>query len=768
MATAFTHWGTFELEVADGRITGVRGVAADPDPSPIGQSLLDVHDHPLRIRRPAARRGYLDEVESGRRRPEDAPARRRGGEPFVELSWEDATALAAAELDRVRRDHGNRSIFAGSYGWASAGRFHYAQGQLYRFLNLLGGFTISRDSYSYAAAQVIVPHIVAPWFEVLGNHTSFEVLARHGRLLVALGGLPSKNQQVENGGTYRHQAPGGLRALRDAGIRILNVSPLRGDVDAELGADWLPILPGTDTALLLGVAHTLVEEGLHDEAFLQRCCSGVDRFVEGLRGRDAGWAATVCGVDAERIRALARDLAAGPSMLSASWSLQRSEHGEQAYWATVAVAALLGQVGTPGGGFGLGYGSVNRVGSAEHSFSLPRLPTGPNPVDAFIPVARITELLERPGEPFTYDGCTYHYPDIRLVYWCGGNPFHHHQDLGALVRAWQRPETVIVHEQVWNPLARHADLVLPISHTLERDDFGSSPLTGAIVAMPKVLDPPGEARSDHEAFAAIAAHLGLRDAFTDGLDIDGWLRRLWDTTRERAAAQGAPLPDFEEFRAKGVVRLPRPERPRVLLEEFRADPDAHPLRTPSGRIELHSPVIEAFGLDDCPPTPTWIQPVEGAGSPLAERFPLQLLTNQPAGKLHSQLDFGRVSLGTKRSGREVLRLHPDDAAARGLSDGDVVRVFNDRGACLAAVAITDGVRAGVAVLPVGSWYDPLEPGDPDSLCVHGNANVLTSNRPASSLSQAPAAQSCLVEVQRWTGELPPVRAHTPPELVDRP
>ncbi|MEZ5235249.1 MAG: molybdopterin-dependent oxidoreductase [Acidimicrobiales bacterium] len=616
--------------------TGASPEAAAADPTRRrSDRACSTHDHPLRIRRPAARRGYLDEVESGRRRPEDAPDRRRGGEPFVELSWDDATALAAAELDRVRRDHGNQSIFAGSYGWASAGRFHYAQGQLYRFLNLLGGFTISRDSYSYAAAQVIVPHIVAPWFEVLGNHTSFEVLARHGRLLVALGGLPSKNQQVENGGTYRHQAPGGLRALRDAGVRILNVSPLRGDVDAELGADWLPILPGMDTALLLGIAHTLVDEGLHDEAFLQRCCSGVDRFLESLRGRDAGWAATVCGIDAERIRQLARDLAAGPSMLSASWSLQRSEHGEQAYWATVAVAALLGQIGTPGGGFGLGYGSVNRVGSAEHSFSLPRLPTGPNAVDAFIPVARITELLERPGEPFTYDGCTYHYPDIRLVYWCGGNPFHHHQDLGALVRAWQRPETVIVHEQVWNPLARHADLVLPISHTLERDDFGSSPLTGAIVAMPKVLDPPGEARSDHEAFAAIAAHLGLRDAFTDGLDIDGWLRRLWDTTRERAAAQGARRcpTSTSSGRAQWLPRPERPRAPRGVPGRSRRPPAADavgPHRACTSLRPRRS--VRTTARPPLPGSSRWRAPVRHWPSGVS----LQLPTNQPAGKLHSR------------------------------------------------------------------------------------------------------------------------------------
>jgi biotin/methionine sulfoxide reductase len=769
MATTLTHWGTYDVTVTDGRLTAVRPVDTDPDPSPIGANLHELADHPLRIRRPAARRGFLEEVASGRRRRLDAPDRRRGGEPFVELSWDEAAELAAAELERVRRDHGNEAIFAGSYGWASAGRFHNAQTQLYRFLNLLGGFVWSRDSYSYAAAQVLLPHVVGPFFDVLAEHTSYEQLARHGRLLVALGGLPAKNLQVENGGTLRHQAPGGLRALHEAGVRLVNVSPLRSDVDAELGAEWVPIRPTTDTALLLGIAHTLVAEGRHDEAFLERCCDGVDRFLDGLHGRDAGWAAEVCGVPADRIRELARDLAAGPSMLTASWSLQRAQHGEQAYWAAIAVAALLGQIGTPGGGVGLGYGSVNRIGSAESSFSLARMPTGPNPVHHFIPVARITDLLRSPGEPFSYDGGRYTYPDIRLVYWCGGNPFHHHQHLGALVDAWQRPEVVIVHEQVWNALARHADLVLPASSTLERNDFGSSPLTGAVVAMPKVLEPPGEARSDHDIFAAIAARFGpeLQATFTGGLDEAGWLRRLWSDTRARAAARDIDLPGFEELWDKGVVQLPRPARPRVLLEQFRADPQGHPLPTPSGRIQLHSPVIEAFAVADCPPSPSWLPPREWLGADRTERYPLHLLSNQPSGKLHSQLDFGRTSLGTKRAGREVLRMHPADADARSLADGDVVRVHNDRGACLAVVTVTDDVLAGVVVLPTGSWYDPLVGGDPAALCVHGNPNVLTSERPTSQLSQAPAAQSCLVEVEAWRAPLPPVRAHTPPTFVPR-
>lgn len=764
MPHAFTHWGTYDVDVdpTGRRLTSVRPIREDPDPSPIGQSLHELVDHPVRLRRPAARRGFLDEVESGRRGRDRG--RRRGAEPFVELEWDEALDLAAAEVDRVRTTFGNEAIFAGSYGWASAGRFHNPQTQLFRFLDLLGGFTRSLHSYSYAAAEVILPHVVDNFFAVLGNQTSFEQLAGHGRLVVAFGGLPSKNQQVENGGTFRHQAPGGVRLLREAGVRIVNVSPLEGDMDEELDAEWLPIRPTTDTALLLAIANTLVTEGLHDREFLDRYCSGVDRFLDHVVTTTPEWAEPITGIPAERIRELALDLAEGPTLLTAAWSLQRAEHGEMAYWALIAVAALLGQIGTPGGGFGLGYGSVNRIGSSESAFSLARMPVGRNAVKTFIPVARITELLSDPGGTVTYDGGLLTLPDTRLVYWCGGNPFHHHQDLNRLVQAWQQPECVIVHEQAWTPLARHADLVFPVATTLERRDIGSSPLTGAVVAMPKLFDPPGEARTDHEVFAALAERFSLRDAFTEGLDTDGWLARIWTETAERARQWGFELPSLDDLFTAGVATFPRPPQRRVLLESFRADPDAKPLPTPSGRIELHSVVLEAFELADCPPLPSWVEPVEWLGSPLAARFPLHLLSNQPSTRLHSQLDYGRTSLAGKVHGREALRMHPSDAERRGLGDGDIVRVFNDRGACLAGVVLTEGLLPGVVVLPTGAWFDPVEPG---GMCAHGNPNVLTSDRPTSSLTGAPSAQSCLVEVEHYDGELPPIRVHEPPSFVHR-
>jgi biotin/methionine sulfoxide reductase len=217
-----------------------------------------------------------------------------------------------------------------------------------------------------------------------------------------------------------------------------------------------------------------------------------------------------------------------------------------------------------------------------------------------------------------------------------------------------------------------------------------------------------------------------------------------------------------------VVELPRPPRARVLLGDFRSDPEAHPLATPSGRIELCSDTLAGYDLPDCPPHATWFEPQEWLGSARTARFPLHLLSNQPKDRLHSQLDYGATSRAGKVAGRAPVQLHPADAAARGIADGDVVRLYNDRGACLAGAVLEEGLRPGVAVLATGAWYDPLDPAVPGSLDVHGNPNVLTSARPASSLSGGPAPGSCLVEVERWDGPVPPVRAFDPPPFVEDP
>jgi biotin/methionine sulfoxide reductase len=455
-------------------------------------------------------------------------------------------------------------------------------------------------------------------------------------------------------------------------------------------------------------------------------------------------------------------MAAERTLITLAWSLQRGDHGEQPYWMAAVLAAMLGQIGLPGGGVGYGYAAESGVGNPVRRMSGLSLPQGSNAVESFIPVARIADMLLSPGASFDYNGRRLRYPDIKLVYWCGGNPFHHHQDLNRLVQAWQRPDTVIVHEPWWNPLARHADIVLPATTTLERNDIGRASNDAHIYAMKQALDPVGGARNDHDIFAGLAARLGFEDRFTEGRTEIEWLRHLYDVFRQQAARERIELPDFETFWEEGEIELPVPDHERVLFSEFRNAPDAHPLPTPSGRIEIFSQAIDGFGYDDCAGHPRWYEPAEWLGGEQATRYPLHLVSHQPATRLHSQLDHGKTSVASKIQGREPVSIHPDDAAARGIRDGDVVRLYNDRGACLAGARVTEGVRPGVVVLATGAWYDPHTP---TGLERHGNPNVLTLDKGTSRLAQGSSAHTTLVEVEH-AGENPPaVEAFEAPTIL---
>ena len=371
-----SHWGFYSHDDAQG---AVRPLGGDPDPVDFGTQLPADRLAPCRILRPAVRKSYL---EHG---PGYAGAR-RGSEAFVEVSWDEALDLVAGEIRRVRNVHGSGAIFSGSYGWSSAGRFHHAQSQLKRFFNMNGGSVRSVQTYSYAAGEVILPHVIGSTNGLVSGHSPWSQIVGHAELIVMFGGTPLRNAQVNAGGVIRHETRQGLAACRDAGAKFFNISPVRDDAAEELGADWMALRPGTDTALLLALAHTLIAEKRHDETFLERYTVGFETLRDYLFGKtdgvskDASWAASITGIEAERIRELAHSMASRKTLLMMAWALQRADHGEQSYWAAIAVASLLGGIGLPGQGFGFGYASVAGIGQPPSAVRWPSLPQGHNPV----------------------------------------------------------------------------------------------------------------------------------------------------------------------------------------------------------------------------------------------------------------------------------------------------------------------------------------------------------------------------------------------------
>ena len=757
------HWGAYTALVEDGRLVRCEPFARDPAPSPMLGAIPAMTYSPLRIQKPAVRRAWLTQRDRTQ----------RGRDDYVEVSWDEALTLVADELARVRAERGAPGIFGGSYGWSSAGRFHHARTQARRFLFSGGGCVDQTGNYSWGAAQFLLPHVIGTHAPVSGRVTDWASVVAHTKLMICFGGLALKNGQVTSGGAGAHTMQQWLTRARAAGVEFVVISPNRNDAPALLDAQWIGVRPNTDTALMLGMAHTLLSEARHDRAFLQSHCAGFDaleRYITGAADgvpKTAVWAAQICGVDADVIRTLARRAASMRTMMTLTWSLQRAHRGEQPYWMAIALAAMLGQIGLPGGGFAFGHGSMNAVGEPRGDWPSPEFDAGPNPAKLAIPVARLTDMLEKPGAAYAFNGAQHVYPDIDLVYWAGGNPFHHHQDLNRLARAWAKPSTVIVHDSWWTATAKHADIVLPATTPVERNDIGGSSRDNFIFAMQRAIAPLHQSRDDFDIFRELAARAGHEDAYTEGRDTQGWLHAMWTRVRDGAAAGGMRLPEFDAFFAQGWVELPAPAQGSggyVLFEAFRTDPERHPLHTPSGKIELFSNTISAFGYADCPPHPAWLPPAEWLGAPAAQHHPLHLITIQPPDRLHSQMDPAPLAQSNKVSGREALHMHPHDAANRGLANGDAARLYNERGACLAGVVLDAGLVEGVVVMATGAWLD-VAPDGPER---NGNPNVLSLDTGTSSLTQGPSALSVLVEVEKWKGAIAPGAAYAPPALQHLP
>ena len=730
-----SHWGAFNVFVENDRIVKTEPFHADPAPPNISELVPNAVYHSTRIDQPYVRKGWIE------KKPDTA----RGSDEFIPIGWEDAINLAAKELKRIKNDYGNKAIYGGSYGWASAGRFHHSQSQLHRFLNSFGGYVSSFASYSTGAAQAIIPHVLGLNFHKItwGEINSWSLIGKHTDNLIIFGGINPKNSQVSMGGSTEHDVSAHFKKFGKMGKNMVSISPQKDDSPKE--TRWLPIMPGTDVALMLAIAYVLETEKLTDQNFLNKYCSGYELFKPYFLGNNGHvaktpeWASEITGINASDIKKLARKMAFGRTIISVSWSLQRARYGEHPYWMACVLAAMLGQIGLPGGGIGFGYGAIGNIGKTAKRMQGPLFEQGTNPIADFIPVSRITDMLLNPNGHYNFNGEKRIYPDIKLVYWCGGNPFHHHQDLNRLAKGWQYPETVIVHEPWWTATAQRADIVFPATTQFERSDIGWAKGDPYLFYMPQMISPVGKAKDDYDIFADLSKKLYCEEKFTENQSSEEWIQNIYDKFYKQSKSLGINVANLETLKEKNFERMSidLDEEDYVPFKAFRDDPIKNPLGTPSGKIEIYSERIAKFNYPEIPGYPIFNKPH------LDAKFPLSLVSPQPHDKLHSQLQSAIEDVNKYA----VLVMSPQDAGKRGLSEGELVKVWNSRGACLASLEIRKTIIQGVVSLATGAWFSP----NADGLDVSGNPNVLTADTGTSDLGQGSAAHNIEVEVEKYQG-----------------
>lgn len=753
-----SHYGPFEAIVRDGRMIAANSVVEiDARPTEmLAYGIFDrTHDR-TRIDYPMVRKSYLEGWKSG-----DTKPGLRGREPFVRVDWDTALKLTAKAILDTIEAHGNEGIFSSSYGgWSHAGimRPNVLQG---RFFNLLGGCVNTQGDWSAGASQISLPRIIGD-MEVYSAQTAWEVIRDNTDVFVFVGCDPIKNNRVE----FRvadHGMYGPWEQIRDAGCRFISINPQTTATDALLGAEWVPIVPNTDVALFLAMAHHVLEEGLEDRAYMETYTVGADRWIAYVRGEEDGtpktpeWAEKITEIPAAKIRQLATMFATARTEIAGAWSLQRAQHGEMTHWAIINFAALTGKIGKPGEGVGFswhyGNGGMPQSGKATPT----GLSSGRNLVKTTCPASRITEMLENPGMEFTHNGETRTYPDIRMVYNAGNNVFSHQQDTNRLIKAMEKVETYVCQDVWWCAATRWADIVLPASTTLERNDIssGGTYSNDKVYAMKQVIEPMGEARSDYEIFAELAGLLYLDFQFTEGLEIMDHIR----TAYERSGATD----DFETFWARGYARMSVPERARAWVRHgaFHEDPEANPLHTRSGKIEMYCEEIASMGLDDCPGMPMWLEKHEYLG--VAEDDQLHMVSPHPWYRLHSQMgNSERLRRLYTVEGREPVRINRQDAEARGIAEGDLVELYNDRGTVIAGALLSDEIRPGVVSIYEGAWPQL----DSKGRCNSGLVNFLTSTQRSSGLSQATTANTCLIRMRKCEDPEGPNLAYEKPEIIE--
>jgi anaerobic dimethyl sulfoxide reductase subunit A len=662
----------------------------------------------------------------------------RGKGEFERISWDEALDLVVKEMKRVKETYGPSAILLKTGG----GDLTFVHGMgtiMERLLNLFGGFTGTWGSNSWEAATFAS---VVTYGTIAVANTRDDLLNSH--MILMWGWNPSETIQSTNTTFYLAQA-------KEKGCKIVSVDPRYSDTTAVFADAWIPIRPSTDAAMLIAMAYVMVREHLHDQAFLDRYTIGFEKYKDYLLGNEdqvaktPAWAEEITGVPADTIARLAREYATiKPAAFIGGIAPGRTAMGEQYHRAAMTLAAMTGNVGIYGGECGarcLG----DQYPFHTYPFQLgPFMQVGDNKVDAEASTLGIA--LQRyliGGKPVPRSSARLHishladailhgkaggYPaDYKFFYVMNNNPVNQLPYAKKWIQALNKLEFMVVQEQFITATARFADIIFPVGTFLEKNDMIASGATPFYGFVKKVIEPMGETKSQLEIGMALAERLGLYN-FNVKSD-EEWVREI---------AQGTVIPDYEEFKKKGVYRIKLAE-PYVAFQKQVADPEHHPFPTASGKIEIYSQELAAMNDPLLPAIPKYMDPWEGPRDPLYKKYPLQLITTHFKRRAHSQFE---TIPWLRELQPQALMISVADAQRRGVTDGDMVRVFNDRGEVIVSARVTERILPGVVDLPQGAWFSPDENGVDRGGC----ANVLTVDK--SSPCGALVTNTSLVQVEK--------------------
>jgi len=624
----------------------------------------------------------------------------RGDGHFREIGWREALDWIAERLGTIRDRHGCLSLLPFSGSGSCRAAVHNTSLVGRRFFAMFGGFVDRIDSYSSAAAAFTDMHLFGT------RMTGIDPLTLENSRMILLWGA----NLCETRFSSRIEAIIGQAKRR--GVPVVVVDPRRTETVRKLSTQWIPILPGTDTAMLAATLYVIVNEGRLEREFVERYTIGFDDLIAYVTGnldgqeKSPAWASQICGVPEETIIKLAREYAvAKPAALLPGLSIQRTLGGEETYRFTVALQAATGNIGKAGGSSG------GEIWGKLPGIPFPSLPVPDISMLPNIPVYSWADAV--------LEGGSGGYPsDIHAIYSIGGNYLNQGSDIKKNIRAFKRVDLVVTHDLFLTPTAQFSDIVLPVTTSLEREDVIFPP-DHYLFYSNQAIEPLYSCRNDYDIFCDLADRFGFGVDYSEGRTASQWVDHLM---------LKSGIKDIRGFKETGI--LEGNEQKRIGLSRFIESPEHDPLPTPSGKIEIRCPALaetEASTIPRCR-----ITKPEPA-------FPLRIITPHSKFRINSQ--NSNLPWAAKLS-RPVIVMNVMDACSRGIRDGNFVCVQSPQGEMEIEASITKDIITGCVSLVQGSWTKR----DAQGVETGGAANMLTSAVPTLP-SRGSRTHSTFVEVR---------------------